>query len=103
MRSLILEAFARAGGDFDAGRRLPEYLRAAGIEPEVLAHCVALEPGHPYLRLPTQFATSLRPRLLTLVSEVELDRLLAAATAELEEPMRWGTTFTLIQAWGRVP
>jgi hypothetical protein len=68
----------------------------------VRAHCIALEPSHPYLRLPTQFAASLRPRLLALVPEAELDRLLEAAGVELEAPARWGTTFTLIQAWGRV-
>jgi hypothetical protein len=103
LRTLIVEAFARAGGDFNAGRRLPEFLRAVGIEPSIRAQVVALEPGHPYLRLPLQFATSLRPRLLSLVSEAELDRLMEAAAAELDSAERWGTTFTLIQAWGRVP
>ena len=103
LRELILEAFARSGGDFNAGRRLPEYLRAVGIEPMFNAECVALEPGHPYLRLPIQFANSLRPRLLALVPEDELDRLLGAAAAELDDPSRWGTTFTLVQIWGQVP
>lgn len=103
LRALILDAFARAGGDFDAGRRLPEYLRVVGITPAVRAVCVALESGHPYLQLPVQFAMSLRPRLLTLLPEAELDRLLEAAKAELADPTRWGTTFTLVQAWGRVP
>lgn len=103
LRVLILEAFARSGGDFDAGRRLPEYLRAVGIEPKIHAECIALEPGHPYLKLPIQFANSLRPRLLSLVPETELDRLLSAATAELDDPLRWGTTFTLVQSWGQLP
>jgi hypothetical protein len=103
LRALIIEAFARAGGDLDAGRRLPEYLRAVGIEPEVRAHCVVLSPGHPYLQLPLQFAASLRPHLLNLVSVTELDRLMGAAKAELDAPDRWGTTFTLVQAWGRSP
>src|SRR5262249_32418589 len=31
LRVLIVAAFLRAGGDFNAGRRLPEYLRALGI------------------------------------------------------------------------
>lgn len=101
LRTLIVEAFARGGGDFNAGRRLPEYLRDAGIEPTLHAECVALEPGHPYLQLPVQFATSLRPRLLTLVHEAELDRLIDAAKAELADGSRWGTTFTLVQAWGK--
>jgi SAM-dependent methyltransferase len=103
LRALIVESFARAGGDFDAGRRLPEYLRVIGVEPSIRAECLALEPGHPYLRLPSQFAASLRPRLLALIDDGELDRLIAAADAELAAPARWGTTFTLVQAWGRVP
>ena len=28
-------------------------------EPAIAAHVVALEPGHPYLRLPLQFATGI--------------------------------------------
>lgn len=73
-----------------------------GIEPTLRAHCAALEPGHPYLQLPVQFAISLLVRLLALVPEADLDRLVEAAKVELADPMRWGTTFTLIQAWGRV-
>jgi SAM-dependent methyltransferase len=103
LRGLIVEAFGRAGGDFDAGRRLVEYLRGVGIEPDIAAECLALPPGHPYLQLTAQFATSLRARLLALVEEPELDRLIEAARAELADPGRWGTTFTLVQAWGRVP
>jgi hypothetical protein len=101
LRTLIIEAFARSGGDANAGRRLVEYLRGAGIQPEMAAECLALPPGHPYLQLTLQFATALRPRLLPLVEEAELDRLLQAAQAEMAESSRWGTTFTLIQAWGR--
>jgi SAM-dependent methyltransferase len=103
LRTLIVEAFARAGGDFNAGRRLAEYLRAAGIEPSLRCACLALEPGHPYLRLPLQFATALRPRLRGLLAEDELDRVLEAAQSEVAEPSCWGMTFTLVQAWGRTP
>jgi SAM-dependent methyltransferase len=102
LRDLILESFARAGGDFNAGRRLPEYLHGAGIAPSVAAEMVALEPGHPYLQLPIQFATALRTRLLNLVDAAELDTLVDAAGRDLADPTRWGTTFTLVQAWGRV-
>ena len=102
LRSLVVEAFARSGGDFNAGRRLPEYLRAVGIDPAVHSACLALQPGHPYLHLPIQFAKPLRHRLLELVDESELDRLLDAAGEELASSRRWGVTFTLIQAWGRV-
>ena len=101
LRSLIVDAFIQSGGNLNAGRRLPEYLQAAGIDSQIRCECIALEPGHPYLQLPIQFATSLRPRLLQLIDELELDRLLDAAKMELSDPNRWGVTFTLVQAWGR--
>ena len=96
--SLIEQAFAAGGGDFNVGRRLPELL---GEGAAVAAEVVALSPGHPYLRLPLQFATSLDARLLDLVGREELDSLRAEAEAEIASPGRWGTTFTLIQAWRR--
>ena len=98
----IVGAFASAGGDFDVGRTLPSLLRARGVESEVEAHVIALPPRHPYLRLPLQFASSLEPQLLRLVGADELDALRTNAEAELADPERWGTTFTLIQSYGRV-
>jgi SAM-dependent methyltransferase len=96
---LLSEIFAGLGGE--AGRVLPELLREIGIEePEIDAHVIALKPGHPYLRLPLQFSTALESRLLETLSEEELASLRRDAEAELAEPGRWGTTFTLIQSWG---
>jgi SAM-dependent methyltransferase len=100
---LILRAFRAAGGDFDAGRVEFELLRDAGLEPTLRADIVALEPGHPYLRLPLQFAASLRPRLLEQTSEPELDALLAEVEGELADPGRRGLTFTLVQTWAVRP
>ena len=51
---------SRERGDLDAGRQHLQLLRKFGIEGNVSAEVVALPPGHPYLRLPLQFATSLR-------------------------------------------
>ena len=100
--SLISEIFADQGGE--AGRGLPELLREVGIEePEIDAHVVALEPGHPYLRLPLQFSVALESRLLESIGEDELASLRREAEGELAEPGRWGTTFTLIQSWGGRP
>jgi SAM-dependent methyltransferase len=99
---LIRRAFTAAGSDFDSGRALPSLLRGIGIEPELDAHVVALEAGHPYLSAPLQFARSLRPRLLALVDESDLDELLESVERELADPERWGVTWTLVQAWGRV-
>jgi len=39
--------------------------------------------------------------LLDLVGREELDRLRADAEAEIAAPRRWGTSYTLIQAWRR--
>jgi SAM-dependent methyltransferase len=100
---LILDAFRAAGGDFDAGRREYELLTAVGLEPQVRAEVVALPPGHPYLRVPVQFAASLRPRLVNLVSEPELDELVAAVEAEIATPGRRGMTFTVVQTWATIP
>ena len=95
---LIERAFLTSGGDINAGRRLPELL---GDNAELAAEVVALPPGHAYLRLPLQFAASLEPKLLGLIGPDELALLRAEAETEIAAPSRWGTTFTLIQAWRR--
>ncbi len=97
----LSDVFAGLGGE--AGRILPGLIREIGIdEPEIDARIVALKPGHPYLRLPLQFSVALESRLLENLSEVELASLREEAESELAEPDRWGTTFTLIQSWGRL-
>jgi ubiquinone/menaquinone biosynthesis C-methylase UbiE len=98
---LIGQSFVRSGGDMRAGRKLLDLLRGFGIEGNVRAEVLALPPGHPYLRLPLQFATALEERLLSMVPVDELEQLRKEAEAELEEPGRWGTTFTLLQCWGQ--
>jgi len=98
---LIAKVFAAVGGE--AGRRLPELLRGVGIaEPEIAAHVIALKPRHPYLRLPIQFSVALESRLLEMVSKDELASLRRDAEIEVAEPGRWGTSFTLIQSWGKL-
>jgi ubiquinone/menaquinone biosynthesis C-methylase UbiE len=100
---LIEQAFRVAGGNFNSGRELPGLLRRLGLEPLVSAHVVALQPGHPYLRLPLQFANSLRPRIEALIGKTGLDELVRQAEEELSNPEAWGTTFTLIQTCASVP
>lgn len=99
---MILDSFRAAGGNFDCGRDLPDFIRDLSAEPQVEAHILALPPGHPYLRLPLLFAASLEQRLLALVAPHELASLRQGAERELALPGRWGTSFTLIQAWARV-
>jgi SAM-dependent methyltransferase len=100
---LIVQAFQAAGGDADVGRELPALLRPLGAEPTVRAEVLALPPGHPYLRLPLQFARALEARLLSLISRDELEALLRDVEQALNAPGTWGTTFTLIQAFVAVP
>jgi SAM-dependent methyltransferase len=100
---LIEEGFRLAGGNFNSGRQLPALLEGIGLRTKVVAHVVALPADHPYLRLPLQFAASLRPRLEVLVGARPLDDLLRDAEQELSRQDVWGTTFTLIQAAAAVP
>jgi hypothetical protein len=74
-----------------------------GVEPRLDAHVVALDPGHPYLRLPLQFASALRPRLEAIVGKSALDDTIRRAELELGRAETWGITFTLIQAYASVP
>jgi SAM-dependent methyltransferase len=99
----IVQAFQAAGGNADAGRELPALLRTLGAEPTVHAQVLALPPGHPYLRLPLQFAQGLEARLVTLLGRDELGALLRDVEHALNAPETWGTTFTLIQAFVEVP
>jgi SAM-dependent methyltransferase len=98
---LIGQAFVRSGGDIQPGLKLLDLLRELDMEGNVRAEVLALPPGHPYLRLPLQFATALQERLLSIVTADELEQLRKDSEAELAEPGRWGTTFTLLQAWAR--
>ena len=98
--ALTVEAFDRWGED-EAGRNNPALLSAFDIEPQVRAEVLALPAGHPYLRLPLKLAAGLEPRLLELTDAAKLERLRRDAETELAEPGRWGTTFTLLQCWGR--
>ena len=94
----LREIFDARGGE--AGRVLPELFREIGVEePAIDAHLVALEPGHPYLQLPLQFSVALESLLLESLTEDDLASLRREAENELAEPGRWGTSFTLIQAW----
>lgn len=103
LTELTIEAFRLRGGDWSASRHHLDLLREYGIDGNVRAEVVALPPGHPYLALPLQFLTALEDQMRSLVTADELESLRARAEAELQEPGRWGTTFTLVQCWGRTP
>jgi SAM-dependent methyltransferase len=96
------QAYRTAGGDLDMGRRLAGLLRATGLAPCVRTHAIGLEAGHPYLRLPLDLAESLERRLQDVLGADGLGALRRDAAAELDDPARCGTTFTLVQAWARL-
>jgi len=59
---------------------------------DVRAAVIALAPGHPYLRLPVQFATSLKNRILDagLMSKSELDETIGECErGGFEPPNQW--------------
>ena len=67
------------------------------------AAVVALQDTHPYKRLPIQFATSLRKRIVDggILSEAELDSALAACEQIASDPETVVMSFIVTQVWGR--
>ena len=103
LTGLVRDVFRAAGGDFDAGQHAVRLLAADGLYPRSRVETVDLAEGHPYLRLPLQFARSLRPRLEQLVPAGDLDHLLSHSAAEIDRPGTRGVTFALVQTWAVVP
>jgi hypothetical protein len=71
----------------------------------IRAAVVALPPRHPYLRLPVQFATSLKNRIRDggLMGKSELDEAIAECERVASNPQTTGTTFVVMQLRGRKP
>jgi SAM-dependent methyltransferase len=106
LKATILAAFRSGGGDFDAGRRTFGMLRRIGLEDVRLrAAVVAMQDSHPYMRLPIQFATTLRARILDsgLMTAEELDAAVAGCEAVAKDPDTTVTSFVVTQVWGRKP
>jgi SAM-dependent methyltransferase len=106
LKEAIVAAFAAGGGDFNAGQRTFGMLQRHGLrDPHIRAAVVALPPRHPYLRLPVQFATSLRARIVGggLMSEAELDAAIAECEQIAQDPETFGLSFIITQVWARKP
>jgi SAM-dependent methyltransferase len=104
LKDAILAAFARGGGDFNVGQRTFGMLRHMGLEDiKIRAAVTALQDQHPYKRLPIQFATSLRKRILEagLLSETELDHVIAECEQVASDPESIVISFVVTQVWGR--
>jgi len=103
LKSLIFDAFRRGGGDFNAGQRIFRRLRRSGLQKVTSRASVhALSEAHPYMRLPLQFAESLRERILAanLIENEELDALMNTVDGIVSKPDTGVLTFALVQAWG---
>jgi len=103
LKSVILDSIRRDGGDFNAGQRIYRMLARAGLQKVSMRAAVrALTHGHPYMRLPLQFAESMRERIVAanLVGDEELDALMATVDNIVSKPDTGVLTFTLVQAWG---
>ena len=103
LKSLIQEAFRRGGGDFNAGQRVFRMLKRGGLHRVATHACIhALTGAHPYMRLPLQFAGSLRERILAadLIDEEQLDALMNTVDGIVSKPDTGVLTFILVQAWG---
>jgi SAM-dependent methyltransferase len=106
LKAAILEALRRGGGDFDYGQRTFGMLRDRSAEDvEIGTRLVALPPGHPYLRLPVQFASSLRDRILegAIIGAAELDALIAEYERTAADPATARLSLVVTQVWGRKP
>jgi SAM-dependent methyltransferase len=102
--AIVQRTFVRHMGGFEAGRRLFDHARTRGWRDIGYdAQTFAMPPGHPLLRLPVMFATSLRAVILRDTPEAELDAAIAAAEELYARPATHGTGFTVIQVWGHPP
>lgn len=106
LKTAILQAFRAGGGDFDAGERTFSMLKQLGYEGvAVRAAVLALCNGHPYMRLPIQFATSLRERIIgdRFMDERDLDAAIAECERIAGDPDAVMISFVVVQVSGRNP
>jgi hypothetical protein len=79
-------------------------LRRAELEDiQIRAAVIALQDKHLYKRLPIQFATSLRKRILdaNILSESELDNAIETCEQIAADPETIVLSFIVTQVWGR--
>ena len=103
LKQLTVDAFARGGGDYSAGRRTYGLFRRAGLEKvQTRAACLALPAGHPYRLWPIESALAFRPRFLEwgLITASELDQLLQECEHIARDPETFLTSFVVMQVWG---
>jgi SAM-dependent methyltransferase len=106
LKRLTAAAFARGGGDANAGRRMYGLLRKAGLQDvEARAAALALPAGHPFRRWPLESTIATRPRTREwgLMSDAEWEQLVAECERIANDPEVFLISFMVIQTWGWKP
>jgi len=103
---LILRYRVLSGMDPSIGLRVPRMLREAGLS-NVRVNALIHEypPGHGRRMLLLDFVENVRSRAIEkgLIGEAELDSLVAALRAHLEDPETLVISGLFLQVWGRKP
>jgi ubiquinone/menaquinone biosynthesis C-methylase UbiE len=103
----LLNTYAEMNGiDRFVGRRVPRMLRKAGlVDVRVNPLLHVYPPDHGSRMILLEFVENVRDRLLSvnLISEDELNELMAVLKRHLEDPETEVFSAILIQAWGRTP
>jgi hypothetical protein len=106
LKQLTIAAFARRGGNYNAGQHTYGLFRRAGLEEaQARAACLALPAGHLYRFWPKESALAFQPRFLEweLITASELDRLLQECADFARDAEIFLTSFVVMQIWGRKP
>jgi ubiquinone/menaquinone biosynthesis C-methylase UbiE len=103
----LLTAYARANGiDPQVGRKLPRFLRRAGLT-DVQVNCLVhvYPPGHSRRPIHLEFLENLSERLVAqkLIGERELGDLKAAMKRHIDDPETLVMSNLFFQVWGRKP
>lgn len=104
LREATRTAYAKAGGDIDAGCSTFTLLREAGLEDvRIRAATIALQGAHPAKRLLVELAEAHRERILDAgeMREHELDEVLAECDRLARDPTTIVVSFLMTQVWGR--
>jgi hypothetical protein len=106
MKDAVLRAFQIGGGFFNAGLKLPHLLHDLRFEnTSFRSACLKISGDHPYKRVLSQFAQSLKPRILEhgLLENSDYDQILERINAIAQKRETTMTSFTTVQAWARKP
>jgi SAM-dependent methyltransferase len=105
VQQLLSASAERSGVDRTIALRAPRLLRELGlvdVRVNPLVH--VYPPGHSRRNMPLWFAENARPRLLEqgLVTEAEIDELIASLRRYLDDPGTLAVSSLFLQVWGRV-